>query len=131
MAPNLSNTALLEAALQEIEGIVPDGGEPLPVQAQSGVICLLTAFDSLATARRTRISDAINAPFDALDNYDFFVRRRLLSATVNRTDYTLLRREMERQLEDLKFVKDYGTRGRVGLIEYRVENLQFTIPPAV
>lgn len=118
-------------ARSPLEEILPKGGEPLPVQAQSGVICFLTALDLLGNGGRTSITDAVRAVIDALDNYDFFIRRRIRNDTQSPGDFPLLLREMDRQLADMELLKNYESLERPALIERRIENLQFAIPPAV
>jgi hypothetical protein len=121
----------MEGIIRKLEEIVPKGGEPLFVQAQSGVICLLTALDILADGARTSISDVVRATIDALDNYEFSVRRRIKNDMQSPGDFPLLLRELEREIADVKFLGNYEVRGRPSLIERRLENLQFAIPPAV
>jgi hypothetical protein len=121
----------LRTVTAELEEIIFEGGEPLPVQAQSGVICLLVGLDMLENPGRTNIDDAARATVDALDNYDFFVRRRISNEAQQPGDFPLLVREMQQQVSDVEFLKNYEELERKSLIEYRIQNLQFAIPPAV
>lgn len=116
---------------QLLESLVPEGGEPLSVQAQSGVICLVTAFDMLANGGRTKMTDAINATIDASDNYEFFVRRKVKKDEHSPANHPLLLRELDRQILDAEFAKRSRSLQASAIIEYRIENLQFVIPPAV
>ncbi len=128
---NVPNVAALEARIKQLEAIMPTGEDSLSVQAQSGVICLVTGLDVLADGKRTGMEDAINAMVDALDNYEFFMRTKLKSDARNSTDYPLLAREIVRQLADAKFVKTYKPPANAALMDYRIENLQYAVPPAV
>jgi len=123
--------AMLRATFEEIEPIVPGGGEPLCVQAQSGVICLLGAIEAFAGRTRVTITDVVNAIVDALNNYEFFIRRRIMNDTSSPTEYPLLQREIERQLADVAFVRGLEQSDKSRVVEYRLENLQFTVPLAV
>jgi hypothetical protein len=118
-------------AFQELMTIVPTGGEPLYVQAQSGMICLLTAFDILANGGQTTIKDAINATLDAEYNYYCHVRRRIKNDISVPDNFEFLKNEADRQVKDVAFVKNCEQSTRSDLIEYRIDNLQYAIPPAV
>src|SRR5262249_45203030 len=122
---------VVASTLQELEANVPNGGEPLAVQAQSANLCLMTAFQILADTGQATVVDAANAIIDAADNYEFFVRRRLKNDTQSPTDYPLLTREIDRQLADAVFVRGYERLPPLALVEHRIENLQYVIPPAV
>lgn len=125
------NGSRLKDMVRHLEGIVPSGGEPLAVQAQSGMLSLLAAGEILISQNSSGVIDAANSIVDALDNYDFFVRRRLKNDMSSPTDYPLLQREMNRQLADVAFVQLWDQGKSSDPIDYRVENLQFAVPIAV
>jgi len=129
--PDLRRSNLVPSAIQDLEAILPTGGEPLFVQGQSAIICLLSALEICSNGHRLSVSDSVNAIIDAIDNYDFFIRRRLKNDNSSPANYTLLQREVGRQLSDVAFVKMQDRLNRVELIEYRYENLQFAVPIAV
>lgn len=128
---NFDDKLAIEAAFQELKVIVPKGGEPLAVQAQSGVICLLTAFDALANGKQTTIADAINSTLEAAYNYYCYVKKRIKNDASVPTDFAFLNREANRQLLDVAFVKRCELSTKSDFVEYRVENLQHAILPAV
>lgn len=117
--------------IAEIESIVPEGGEPLAVQAQSGVVCLLSSLELLCGESSERVVAASNAVVDALDNYVFFTRRRISNDRSSPNQYALLSREIDRQLHDLLIAETFEDRTEVELSEIRIENFQYAIPIAV
>ena len=122
--------ATLRQGQQDVEAIMPSGGEPLEVQAQSGVLCLLIAMELLVDENLSAV-DAANYIIDAVDNYDFFIRRRLTGETSSPSTHLLLEREISRQNADVSFVKMYDHIERSERISYRIENLHFAVPIAV
>ena len=126
LSPEASNLAV-----ERLDACVPEGGDPLSVQAQSGVVCLMEALRLLAGGEVEGCIEVVNAIVDALDNYHFFIRRRLCGDTTSPDDYILLRRESDRQLADVRTAKTFDQLSESDLVALRIENLQFAVPVAV
>jgi hypothetical protein len=126
-----SDPTLLRLAIDEMEAIMPSGGEPLSAQARSGLICLISACEMLMGSTQVNVVDPATATVDALDNYEFFTRRRIKNDTSSPTDYPLLHREIGRQLVDAEFIKRHQQLQKPHIVDYRLENLQYVIPIAV
>ncbi len=116
--------------IEALQELVPEGGEPLEVQGQSSVICLLESLRLASSEDLDAANDLVNSMIDALDNFAFFVRRSITGQSVSPNDYMLLQRELQREIDDLEFVSN-STILQVDIIERRVENQQFAIPIAV
>lgn len=127
---HLTQDELLEG-LEQVESIVPEGGEPLAVQVQSGVLCLLTSLELLDNRSDNGVVEASNFIVDALDNYVFSTRRRITGDMTSPKDYILLQREVARQNEDVEFAKNLFERSASEVIAYRLENCEFAVPIAV
>ena len=115
--------------ISSLEEIVPEGGEPLQVQGQCAVVCLLESVKLLTHPDTERIEAVVNAVVDALDNYTFFARRLITGDLSSPDEYPLLNRELEKQEADLQFVA--GDPSAEAVRQWRIENLQFAVPAAV
>lgn len=124
----------LLVATQEVEGIIPHSdeyGSSLAVQAQSGGLCLLSALLVLAGDEEDVVVGVANSVIDALDNFAHFSRNQILVSDEALNSYELLQREAARQLHDVAVLNDLQSRGMDRLMEWRIENRQFTVPAAI
>ena len=115
--------------IKQLESIVPEGGEPLQVQGQSAIICLLEGLRLIIEFDEQIVEGIINAVIDVLDNYVFYVQRMVAGEMISPENYLLLERELRKQLEDVEFIKT--TPSTENIRKWRIENLQFAAPVAV
>jgi len=128
--PQLSDSRLVDWIAQ-LEKNVPHGGEPLQVQGQSAILCLIGSLRLFDSNDSEASESVINAIVDALDNYTFYIQRFVARDTSSPENYALLQRELSRQLEDVNFVRTYNVLTLAKLIQRRMENFQFAVPVAV
>lgn len=129
----ISNDRAMEA-LEMLSVLVPVDGEPLSVQAQSGLQCLMLAIEMLAEldVNASAITDASNWVIDALDNYAFFVRSELDNDFESPTsEDPLLVREIGHQIFSASLIGGSMIWDFPNLVKYRIWNLQFAVPIAV
>jgi hypothetical protein len=134
----VTNVPLSEAQLAVLTGAIDpqvprsdEFGDPLSVQAQSGMICLLLALDAHGAPSSDAVpmgAEAAENVVNALDNYDYAVRKALLGDTSAPTAYELLARELEWQQEVIGVLAAGIGANTLAL---RVRNRAFVVPPAV
>jgi hypothetical protein len=117
--------------MRELENAVPTQGNPLSTQAQSALICLISAFDLWSSSGKTTFRDSADATVNALDNYTYFIKTKFKDDTDNPSMYPLLERELQWQLALISRAVDPSKLSPEQLINYRVENLQYAIPAAI
>lgn len=122
---------LFEQKMEELESKVPMEGHPLAVQAQSAMICLICVFKAFLDKNPNIVIDVSNAIVGALDNYMYFLNESLLGKANYPDKYPLLERELAHQLASIAFIKSPGSLFRSLLMEYRLQNLQFSVPIAM
>lgn len=121
----------LVAATEELDRVVPvsdDDGSPLAMQAQAGVISLLSAIAALR-GEHASCRDSAMSMIDAVDNYVMRMHEHVLGTLDGPDDSLLMERELALQLSDLSFLLTLEqTAG--GIAAWRERNLQFAIPIA-
>jgi hypothetical protein len=105
-------------------------GSELGVQAQNGMIALLSACQQTRTTDPEPAIQASDAVMDALSNYDYFVSQRM-SVESGDENADIFDRETRWQMELIGRLRESGG-GTPGAIEaIRVANWHRMVPPAV
>jgi hypothetical protein len=121
----------LLAASAELDAVVPmsdDDGSPLAIQAQAGVICLLSAIAALQGAH-SACRDSAMGVIDAIDNYVMRMHEHVFGNLSGPDDSLLMDRELALQLSDLSFLRTLE-QPPGNIAAWRERNLQFAIPIA-
>lgn len=118
-------------AVLNLESDMPTEGDPLSVQAQSGVMCLMLAVQMLDNYSSQCANDIVNAMADACDNYLYHLQVRLSDDHSSPESSVLLQRETEKQRSDLDLARNASKYSKNDLIRFRILNYQYSIPSAV
>lgn len=123
------NNSEIQILIDELQDLVPDGGEPLRVQGQSSVVCLIETLMLFLEYDEQSVETLINSMADALDNYFFYIHRIISGDLISPGNYYLLDRELKKQLDDIDFLDKSPTLEKIE--HWRIENLEYSVPVAV
>ena len=124
----------VESYVDDLDKCVPQSdefGDPLAVQAQSGLIALLHAFDSVKTADSEAGVNAAGAVEEGVDNYQYFVNKEMTGQLTSPTEYPLLDREIKWQLESIATLRQFTRPEREKYVSLRILNRTYAVPIAV
>jgi hypothetical protein len=108
-----------------------EDGSPLAVQAQSGVLTLLYAFDSLEDDSLESILRAASYVVEALDNYQYYVHKTLAGISHDPKEYLLLDREITWQRESLSMIMRDSQVTKTQALSLRLLNRSYLVPIAL
>ena len=122
----------LNELVGELEDAIPHSDEfgyPLATQAQSGMLALLYCLEFWKSGDLDNVVNAAGSVVDALDNYEYFVQKRLAGRAESPTEYELLDREIRWQIDCISTLAGETLPGYT--LSLRVRNRAYAIPPAV
>jgi hypothetical protein len=119
-----------------VDGEVPhsdDYGYPLATQAQAGMLALICGLEDWLNDEPPSAGEAAGAVVDALDNYEYGIRRYIEGKKSAGDEYPLLDREITWQTRVIDRIAAANTdeKLQVVAVELRLENRSFQVPLAV
>ena len=124
----------LDALMEEVENLTPNSdeyGQPLAVQAQSALLCVLNALAVLRDGRVGSVVDASYAVVDALENFVYLIHVGLLNDAAVPADREIVQRERGWQLTTIAFLRNLETCSREQLLAWRAQHREYSVPVAI
>ena len=94
----ISDGSGLSKISDSLEELVPTEGDPLSVQAQSALICLMAAAQMLEGTDDLGLEEVVNGVVDACDNYAYATALAVKNESSYEERYPLLERELAWQV---------------------------------